>query len=47
VTQKILETKAQTRPDIVEKYHRFYPKVIYSMLLNKILIEAQLRKALT
>lgn len=46
VTRKTLEIKAQIRPDVVERYHRYYPKVIDSMLLNKILIEAQLRKAL-
>ena len=46
VTRKTLEIKAETRPDIVARFHRFYPKVIDSILINKILVEAQLRNAI-
>jgi len=46
-TRKTLEVFAEQRPEIVEKFYRFYPKVIDTILLNKILVEARMRNALT
>ena len=46
-TRKALENSAQLRPDVVDKFHRLYPKVIDTKLLNKILVEATMRKALS
>jgi len=45
-TRKKLETCSQTRPEVVVRYHRLYPKVIDKILLNKILVEETMRKAL-
>jgi hypothetical protein len=40
-----LEVQAQQRPLAVHTYHRLYPEVIDQALLNKILVEAVMRKA--
>ncbi len=45
-TRRTLEIFAQQRPTVVASYHRLYPKVIDSELLNKILVEATMRQAL-
>ncbi len=45
-TRKKLEVCAEHYPDLVEKFHRLYPKVMDSVLLKKILVEARMRKAL-
>ena len=42
-----LEQQAQQRPLSVHSHHRLYPDVIDKVLLNKILVEAVLRKSLT
>ena len=42
-----LELQAQRRPLAVHTYHRLYPEVIDTTLLNKILVEAVMRKAVT
>jgi hypothetical protein len=42
-----LEFQAQQRPLAVHTYHRLYPEVIDTTLLNKILVEAVMRKAAT
>jgi len=45
-TRRSLEINAQQHPEAVEKFHRLYPKVIDTELLNKILVEATMRRAL-
>lgn len=42
-----LEIRAQQRPLAVHRYHRLYPEVVDETLLNKILVEAVMRKAAT
>lgn len=45
-TRARLEIAAQHQPLIVDQYHRLYPEVVDSSLLNKILVEAAMRKGL-
>lgn len=40
-----LEHHAQQRPLAVQQYHRLYPEICDQAMLNKILVEAVLRKA--
>lgn len=40
-----LEQQAQARPLSVHTYHRLYPEIVDQVLLNKILVEAVLRKS--
>jgi len=46
-TSNTLEINAQKRTNIVVKYCMFYPKVINTMLINKILVEARMRDSLS
>jgi hypothetical protein len=45
--RRTLEQQAQQRPLAVHTYHRLYPEVIDQALLNKILVEAVMRKSVT
>ena len=44
-TRAKLEIAAQHRPLVVEKIHHLYPKIVDHSLLNKILVEAAMRKS--